>query len=95
MSPLSIFLLLLAGMLLGIVFYGGLWLTVRSLSSTRHPVWLTLCSFWMRMLAVLAGFLFLVKGSWQHAFICLAGFAIGRLAVSKYLATPETRPRCP
>jgi F1F0 ATPase subunit 2 len=95
MSAFLIFLLLLAGLALGVFFYGGLWLTVRSLPTARHPAWLTLCSFSSRTLLVLVVFLFLMKGGWQHAIVCLLGFTMGRLAVSRYLPAPETRPQCP
>ena len=39
---------LMAGIALGVFFYGGLWLTVRRLLMTRHPVLLTLGSFCVR-----------------------------------------------
>ena len=35
-TPLSFVLILLAGLGLGVVFYGGLWLTVRALPKSRH-----------------------------------------------------------
>jgi F1F0 ATPase subunit 2 len=95
MSAYSFFLSLLAGLVLGLFFYGGLWLTVRSLSVTRYPVWLTLSSFWIRTLLVLASFLFLIQGGWPNALVGLAGFAGGRLAVSGYLKPREARSKCP
>ncbi len=83
------------GILLGIFFYGGLWFTVRHLAASRHPVVLTLSSFWLRMLVVLAGFVFMTRGSWQDAVICLAGVLAGRIAVSKFVAGREPgTPRC-
>jgi len=94
-SALSILSRLLAGAALGIFFYAGLWVTVRALLTTRHPTLLTLGSFWIRTLVVLASFLFLMKGSWQYALICLAGFIMGRVGVSKSLRMQTARTTCP
>ena len=95
MIALVVFVLLLAGVVLGSVFYAGLWLTVRNLPTARHPVWLTLSSFWLRTLVVIAGFLFVMKGRWQNALICLAGFVMGRIAVSRFLVPARARTKCP
>lgn len=74
-----------AGLILGIFFYGGLWLTVRHLATTTHPVLLTLGSFWVRLAVVLGGFLFVTPGKWQNAALCLTGFVAGRIAVSRWV----------
>jgi len=85
----------LAGMALGAFFYFGLWLTVRALLATRHPVLLTLSSFWARTLVVLAGFLYLMQGHWQYAVACVTGFLVGRAAVSIPLRVREAGVKCP
>jgi F1F0 ATPase subunit 2 len=90
----GVILRLLAGAALGVFFYGALWFTVRALPAARHPVLLTLGSFWIRTLTVVAGILLLMNGRWQYALVCLAGFMLGRLAVSRSLAKQATRPRC-
>jgi F1F0 ATPase subunit 2 len=82
MNPIALLSRMLAGMALGGFFYLGLWLTVRQLVPTRHPVLLTVASFWIRTLVVLAGFLYLMRGHWQYAIACLIGFVMGRMAVS-------------
>jgi F1F0 ATPase subunit 2 len=87
MNGFSVIVRLLAGAALGLFFYYGLWLTVRSLPRTRHPVLLTLGSFWIRTLVVIASVLLLMKGRWQYVVVCLVGFLIGRIAVWK--ALPE------
>ncbi len=94
MNGFSLILRLLAGTALGLFFYAGLWLTVRSLPQARHPVLLTLGSFWIRTLVVLASVLLLMKGRWQYVVVCLVGFLAGRVAVWKGL--PErTGPHAP
>lgn len=74
-----------AGIALGIFFYGGLWLTVRQVTEARPAAWLTLASFWLRSLVVVAGFLLLIDRRWEYALLCLGGFTAGRLAVAKLL----------
>jgi len=91
---MNILISLAGGVVLGILFYGGLWFTVRALLSTRHPVLLTISSFWTRTLIALAGFLFLMDGKWQNALACLAGFALGRVICSIFLHRTERSPRC-
>lgn len=95
MNILSIISRLIAGAVLGVLFYLGLWLTVRELSTTRHPVLLALGSFWIRTLVVLAGFLFLLNGRWQFALLCALGFIMGRAVISKTLGIHTARTKCP
>lgn len=73
-----------AGLALGVIFYGGLWITVRALASAHHPAILSVSSLALRMAVVLAGFLLLTRGRWQNAAACLIGFAAGRAAVSRF-----------
>jgi F1F0 ATPase subunit 2 len=91
---MSLILSMLAGIALGIVFYGGLWLTVRRLATTRHPVVVTMTSYLGRTVIVLAGFLMVMNGRWENAVACLAGFVLGRIAVSAWLPRAGGTPRC-
>jgi F1F0 ATPase subunit 2 len=63
-----------AGIGLGIFYFGGLWLTVRRLPVARHPVFLSFCSFFCRLMVVLAGFYFVMDGHWQRLIVCMLGF---------------------
>ena len=63
-----------AGIGLGIFYFGGLWLTVRRLPTVQHPVLLSFCSFFVRMMVVLTGFYFVVDGHWQRLMVCMLGF---------------------
>ena len=67
------------GTLLGIFFYGGLWLTVRRFPTTRHPLAITLGSLLVRMAVTLAGFFFVIDGRWRNAVAALLGFTAARL----------------
>lgn len=95
MNPLSLILRLLAGAALGVFFYGGLWLSVHRLKQARHPIALTLASFWMRMLIVIGGLVWAMKGRWEYLLVCFVGLWIGRLAVSKTLVEERARRKCP
>jgi F1F0 ATPase subunit 2 len=76
-----------AGLLLGAIFFGGLWWTVnRGVSSPRPAFWF-LGSFLMRMGATLAGFYLVSGGHWERLVSCLVGFLTARVAV-----TVLTRP---
>lgn len=79
-----------AGLALGILFYGGLWFTVRRLPSTAHPVLLTLGSFWIRLAVVLGSFLVLAKQGLVYLSIAMTGFVVARLVIARLL--PEGRP---
>lgn len=95
MNAVAILSRLAAGVALGVLFYMGLWLTVRALLITRHPALLTVSSFWIRTLTLLASFLFLTQGRWQYALTCVVGFVVGRVAVTKSLRVPAARTKCP
>lgn len=92
MSAARAVLSLLAGLTLGVCFYGGLWFTVQRLATSTHPVLLTVASFWLRLLAVLAVFVLLAKQGLASVAIAMAGFILGRLAVSRFV--PDRRTRC-
>lgn len=75
------------GAALGVIFFGGLWWTVRKGVSSKQPALWFFASFVVRMAVVLAGFLLMGRGHWQRLLACLAGFILARLFV-----TWRTRP---
>lgn len=76
-------LCMLAGSGLGVVFFGGLWWTVRKvMSSSRSMVWL-LGSFVVRMAVTVAGFYLVADGQWQRLLAALLGFMIARFVVTR------------
>ena len=70
------------GFALGMLFYGGLWWTVRHASEFRRPALTVLLSALLRMLAVLAGFYLVAAQDWRRMLLCLLGFVIARLVVT-------------
>jgi F1F0 ATPase subunit 2 len=93
-EPLALLLPLVAGVLLGAMFFGGLWWTVRKgVSSTRPALWF-FGSLLLRMSMALAGFYFASGGHWERLLLCLLGFVMARLLVT-WLTRPSgtTLPR--
>jgi F1F0 ATPase subunit 2 len=72
---------LAAGVLLGAIFFGGLWWTVRKGVTAKNPALWFLVSLLLRMGIVLAGFYFVARGDWEKLLLCLLGFLIARVVV--------------
>jgi len=71
----------LAGSVLGFIFYGGLWLTVRKVVTTkRQPLWLP-ASLFVRILITFVGFFIICAASSKNFASCIAGFVVARLIV--------------
>ncbi len=78
---MALTLALLAGLLLGAVYFVGLWWTVqRGLASARPAQWFIL-SLLLRLGIVLAGFYFVAGDDWQRLLACLAGLIVARVIV--------------
>ncbi|MDP3468280.1 MAG: ATP synthase subunit I [Daejeonella sp.] len=70
-----------AGIVLGTLFYGGLWLTVkRSISAKVPAIWL-IAGFIIRVSITLIGFYYISRGNWMRLLICLLGFIVARVLV--------------
>ena len=81
-----------AGGLLGTVFFGGLWWTVRQgLASDQPGLWF-FGSLMARMSIALAGFYFVSGGRWERLLACLLGFAVARLVVSRLTRPARDNP---
>ena len=76
-----------AGLLLGAIFFGGLWWTVRKCVAAKNAALWFLGSMLIRMGIVLAGFYFVGRGDWQRLVICLLGFIIARFIVMRLTRT--------
>jgi len=73
----------MAGLVLGAIFFGGLWWTVRrGLASPCPALWFT-ASLSLRMAVAVTGFYFVAGSDWRRLLVCLAGFTIARLGAPK------------
>ncbi len=86
-EPLKMILIFIAGLVLGTVFFGGLWLTVKKTATSTSPALLVLGSFVFRMVLVLLGFYAIGAGSWQRLLLMLSGVIIARLLVTYFTKT--------
>jgi F1F0 ATPase subunit 2 len=80
-ETLLMILAFIAGTALGIIFFGGLWLTVKKVVTAKVPALWVLGSFIFRVGIVLTGFYFISSGSWQRLVSCLIGFIVARFIV--------------
>jgi F1F0 ATPase subunit 2 len=74
---------LVTGVLLGAMFFGGLWWTVRKGVSSQRPALWFFGSLLLRMSIALAGFYFVSGGHWERLLVCLLGFVTARLMVKR------------
>ena len=82
---------LAVGLVLGAVFFGGLWWTVvHAVSSKRPALWL-LGSKVLRMGVALGGFYLVGGGRWERWLACLLGFVLARLATWRLTRSPAKR----
>jgi len=81
-------LALVAGLVLGTVFFGGLWWTVRKGTLSKHPALWFFGSMVARMSLVLLGFYFVGRGDWHRLVAGLVGFIIARYIVLRLTRTP-------
>jgi F1F0 ATPase subunit 2 len=88
-ETLSLVLALVAGVLLGAIFFGGLWWTVQKVVlSNRSTLWFFV-SLLMRTSILLAGFYFIAHGHWERLLMCLLGFVVARPIVMGFTRAVE------
>lgn len=88
-DPLTLLLVWMSGGALGMLFFGGLWWTVRRAVGAKQPALWLLGSLVLRTSAVLAGF-YLVSGPhWERLLACLVGFIMARFVVLRMTRASE------
>lgn len=75
----------IAGVALGMVYFGGLWLTVRYLPTTTHPILLTFGSYLLRMAIVLLGFYIIMDNQWERLVAAVITFILTRMFLMRFL----------
>ena len=92
-ETLILVLALVTGVLLGAIFFGGLWWTVRKGVLSRQPALLFFGSLLLRTSIALAGFYFIGRSHWERLLGCLFGFVLARLLVTRLTQAAE-EPAC-
>jgi F1F0 ATPase subunit 2 len=93
-DPLGLAIAALAGIMIGAIFFGGLWWTVRRAIPSGQPAFWFLTSFLIRTSIAVAGFYLAARGEWRSSIACLLGFLAARILVTRLTrATPTTTPQ--
>ena len=79
----GVVLALVMGLLLGALFFGGLWWTVQKGLTAKHPAVLFLASMLLRTGITLAGFYVVADHDSQRLVASLVGFVIVRLIATR------------
>ncbi|TWU46870.1 ATP synthase subunit I [Rubripirellula reticaptiva] len=72
-----------AGVLIGMIFFGGLWWTVNKGMTSRYAAFWFTGSLILRVGVALAGFYCIGHNNWQMMLACLLGFVIARVVVMR------------
>lgn len=83
-------LVLISGIVLGGLFFGGLWWTVGKGTSSERPALWFLGSLVLRTGVLLTGFYFVAHAHWERLVISVLGFIIARVIVTRF-TKPVTR----
>ena len=76
---LTLLMAWIAGIGLGVIFFGGLWYTIRKgLASTQPALWF-ISSLLLRTSIVLVGLFYVYNLHCDRLFLCLVGFAMAGL----------------
>jgi F1F0 ATPase subunit 2 len=87
-ETVGLLLVLVTGLVLGAMYFGGLWWTVKKGVSSRHPALLFLGSLLLRTTIALAGFTFIARGHWERLLMCILGFFIARFILTRFAGPP-------
>jgi len=85
----SLVLATVTGVLLGVMFFGGLWWTVRKGSSSQQPALWFFCSLLLRTGTALVGFYLVGRSHWERLLVCLLGFVAARHIVIRLARAVE------
>jgi len=75
---------LISGIILGMIFFGGLWYTVKKTVGSNYAALWILGSSLTRTVIVLTGFYFVAQGNWQRLLLAVAGFIVARFVVMRF-----------
>ncbi len=82
------------GALLSVLFFGGLWLTIRRGVDSPHPARLFVLSLLVRTAVTLGGMLLVAGDAWPRWLACALGFLLARPLVLR-LMPPREAPHAP
>ncbi len=71
-----------AGIILGLLFFGGLYITVQKLETSKNPALIMILSFILRMAVLVVAFYFISKGGYKEVLFALAGVILTRFVMT-------------
>ncbi len=75
------FLAFLVGVFVGAVFFGGLYITVQQLTTTKHPALLMMLSLIIRLVVLVAGVYLIMDGKIENLVSAMAGILLVRFVM--------------
>jgi len=88
---LYLMLALIGGIILGTLFFGGLWITVKKAVTSKIPALWIVGSFFLRIGLILIGFYYISLGNWQRLIMCVLGFIAARYIVVQITKSIESK----
>lgn len=88
---IEIIIIFICGIILGVIFFGGLWLTVKKGITSKMPGILFVASFFIRTVITLLGFYFLGANNPKNMAACLVGFVVTRFAIKYYTKSEKNK----
>lgn len=85
---LLLLLVFAVGLLLGGIFFGGLWWTVRRAMTSPHPARWFLISLLVRSSIVVFGFYAIAGQDWQRWVACVLGLILARGLITRKFKRP-------
>ena len=88
---ITITLVFAAGLLTGIIFFGGLWFTVQKIVHSKKGSLWVFGSFILRVSVALLGFYLAGAGDFKRLLVCVAGFIAARFIVLHFTKVPMVK----
>lgn len=88
-DPYILIFSLFMGIALSVLYYGGLWLTVKKVVIHRKSGLIFVLSFIIRIILVCIGFYFVIKKGLVPASVCFIAFLVTRKLLINYTHTEK------
>lgn len=83
----------LGGVVLGILFFGGLYWSVNKLPEVKHPGLLMMASLLLRMAILLAGLYLVMRGDIKNLLAAVVGVMLVKFVMIARVQKKTTAPR--
>ena len=78
---LKFLLVFIVGMLVGLFYFGSLWVIVRRIPMMKRPALLVIGSFFIRNAVTVLVFYFIMGGRWERLIVSMLGFILSRIII--------------